>query len=89
MKTLQEQHSNAIRIVARTCLMTGLVTLGGCAFLDDVTTRTIPDNRVQLAWQDGALSLYRQELPDYTCVDGQMLQCVHNGVKYSCQCPRY
>jgi hypothetical protein len=95
MKTPKEftqlacQHSKMIRILGRSCLITGLLTLAGCSYLETVTSQAAPDDPIQLGWQDGALSLRRGEIRDYTCTDGRMLQCVLEGVKYSCGCPRY
>lgn len=95
MKTSKEltrvghRHSKAIRIVVAICLMTDLLALAGCSYLETVTTRTAPDDRIQLRWQDGALYLRRAELRDYTCENDRMLQCVLQGVEYSCECPRY
>ena len=83
------RHSTAMRIVARFCLMTAHLGLFGCSYLETVTTRTVPDDRVQLRWQDGALYLLRAELRAYTCENDRMLQCVLEGVEYSCECPRY
>ena len=95
MKALKEhtsagrRRSNAIRIVAGNCIMVGLVTLGGCSFLDAVTTRAAPaDDRVQLSWEDGTLSLHRGELENYTCIDDLPLQCESVSGKSLCWCPR-
>jgi len=72
------------------CLMTGLLMLGGCSFLETVTTRTAPpDGRTQLGWQDGVQSLHRGELDDYTCVDGLPLQCESVSGKSLCHCPQH
>lgn len=68
--------------------MTALVTLGGCSFLDTVTTRTAADERTQLRWQDGTLSLHRGELERYTCMDDLPLQCESVSGKSLCHCPR-
>ena len=94
MKTLErrsfgQRRSNAIRTAAKSCLMTGLVALGGCSFLDTVTTRTgAADNRIQVSWQDGTLSLDRGELENYTCIDHLPLQCESVAGKSLCRCPR-
>ena len=81
------RRSSARRIVG-SCLMTGLLLLGGCAFLDTVTTRTAPlDERTQLGWQDGVQSLHRGKLDDYTCLDGFPLQCESVSGKSLCHCP--
>ena len=78
-----------IRIVAGSCLMSSLVTLAGCSFLDTVTVRTAPpDYRVPLQWQDGTLYLNRGDLKDYRCLDDLPLQCESVGGKSLCHCPR-
>jgi hypothetical protein len=89
LKRVGRRQSKAIRIAFGTCLMTDLLALAGCSYLETVTTRTTPDDRVQLRWQDGALYLRRAELRDYTCENGRMLQCELQGVEYLCECPRY
>lgn len=89
IRSVTGHHSNPIRIILGNGLLIGLLPLAGCSYLETVTRDTAPDDRIQLGWQDGALSVYRWELRDYTCVDNRMLQCVHEGVKYSCRCPRY
>ena len=67
--------------------MAGLLTLGGCSYLETMTSRAAaPDDRVQLGWQDGPLFLRRWEIPDYTCIDDLMLQCARAGPTYLCQC---
>jgi hypothetical protein len=83
------RHSKAIRIVVGIWLMTDLLVLAGCSHLETVATRTVPDDRAQLRWQDGVLHLRRAELEDYTCENDRMLQCVLRGAEYSCECPRY
>ena len=69
--------------------MTGLLTLGGCSFLETATTRTAPpDERTQLGWRDGVLSLHRGELDAHTCSDDLPLQCESVAGKSLCHCPR-
>ena len=94
MKTIKTARlwgadARGLRLVVGSCLMTGLLTFGGCSFLETVTSRTAsPDDRIQLGWQDGPLSLHRGELRDYTCTDDLPLQCESVGGKSLCHCPR-
>lgn len=88
-RSVGRRHSNSIRTASKNCLVTGLVVLGGCSFLDTVTTRTgAVDNRTQLRWQDGTLFLQRGELENYTCINDLPLQCESVGGKSLCRCPR-
>ena len=83
------RRSDELRLVVGSCLMSGLLTLGGCSFLDTVRTRTAaPDDRAQLGWQDGTLFLQRGELDDYVCVNGLALQCESVSGRSLCHCPQ-
>ena len=74
--------------IAANCLMSGLLMLGGCSFLETVITRTAdPDQRTQLGWQAGAVTLRRGELDDYKCIDDLPLQCESVGGNPLCRCP--
>jgi Cyclin-dependent kinase inhibitor 3 (CDKN3) len=86
---LRHRCSDALRLVVGSCLMTGLLTLAGCSFLETVRTRTAaPDDRAQLGWQDGTLFLRRGELDDYRCTNGLALQCESVSGRSLCHCPQ-
>jgi len=85
---LAHRRSNTIRVALGGALVSGLLTLGGCASFETATTRTAaPDNRIRLGWQDAPLSLHRTELDNYACVDGLPLQCESVSGKSLCHCP--
>ncbi len=41
------RHSKLIRLLGQSCLMTGLLVLAGCAYLETVSSRTAFDNRIR------------------------------------------
>ena len=86
---LAHRYPSSIRIAIGGCLVSGLLTLGGCATFETATTHTVlPDNRIRLGWRDPPVSIHRRELDNYACLDGLPLQCESVSGKSLCHCPR-
>lgn len=74
-------------ILVSTSLFGVQSALTGCTYIDtQLQRRAPPDTRVQLGWQD-RVSVYSQDLDDYTCRGRYVLKCGRGGaISYSCTC---
>ncbi len=86
-ESLLQSRARLRRSIGSVCLTLLLLASGGCGYIETQLARQgTPDPRPQLGWQD-RLSLYRNEIDDYTCAPRYFLQCERSGsITYSCQC---
>jgi hypothetical protein len=64
-----------------------LNALAGCTYIDaQLQRRAPPDTRIKLGWQD-RVSVYSQDLDEYTCRSSYILLCDRGGaITFSCTC---